>query len=122
MNVPYGSFIAAAAFFGVIFTSGFALRHSGKPYGALLFNAHKLIALGALAFFIVTVNRARQTAPLTPLAAALSAAVGICFAAAIISGGLVSIDRPIPAAVRVLHKALPYLTLASTAWALWEIG
>jgi hypothetical protein len=50
-------------------------------------------------------------------AAEISAVVvtGLLFFFSIASGGLVSVDRPVPAAVSLAHRVTPFLTLLSTA-------
>ena len=109
----------AALFFLLIFASGFWLQHSGKPYGTVLFNLHKLIGLGVLIFLAVNIYRLNQRGPLSALELSLCVASGLLFLATIVSGGLVSVDQSWPAAVLLLHKILPYLTVLSTAGSLY---
>ena len=122
MTVSVSRYMGAGVFFALIFVTGFVLSRSGKPYGAVLFNTHKFIALGALVFLIVTINQARKAAPLGPLATAALVLAGLCFAATIVTGGLGSVERPTPAAMTVLHKVLPYLTALSSAGALYGLA
>lgn len=110
--------IGVAALFLAIFLSGYGLHRLGKPYHTLLFTLHKLVSLGALAWLLVTAARAQRTAPLPALAFSLVVAATVFFVATIATGGLVSLEKPAPAAVAWAHKLLPYLTAASsaTAW------
>lgn len=119
MNVFELRVINAGLFFLLIFASGFWLQHSGKPYGAVLFNLHKLIGLGVLIFLAVNIYRIHQRAPLTALELSICVASGLLFVATIVSGGLVSVDRSWPAVVPLFHKILPYLTVLSTAGSLY---
>lgn len=65
---------------GILFTLtlafGFWLSHLGKPYNGLLFNVHKLIALGAVVLAIVQLTQTPSL--LTPLSLT---AVGLALAA-----------------------------------------
>jgi hypothetical protein len=107
MNALQLRFISAAFCFLLILPSGFLLSRSGRPYGLVLFNVHKLIAVGMLVFLAINVYRLNQATPLgiTQLTACLIAAV--CFVATIITGGLVSTAQPMPAAVSLAHRLLP---------------
>jgi len=119
MNIFQLRFLNTGLFFGLILASGLWLRHSGKPYGAVLFNAHKLIALAVFILLIVNISRMNQGTPLSALELSVCAVSGLLFAATIVSGGLVSIDKPWPAFVPILHKLFPYLTVLSTAFSLY---
>jgi len=107
--------VGTAAFFLVIFFFGFWLNRSGKPYHPLLFNIHKLIALAALAFLIVTVYRIHQVAPLSTAALAAAIVTTVLFALNIVAGGLLNIETDMPAFVSWIHKVTPYLIVLSTA-------
>ncbi len=108
----------AGSFFLFIFVFGFLLSRAGKPYPTLLFNVHKLIALGALVYLGITVYNLHQAAPLTPAHLALVVFTGICFVVTIVAGGLLNIDKS-PAFLAVIHRFSPYLTLLSTAAVLY---
>jgi hypothetical protein len=43
------------------------------------------------------------------------------FLSTIVSGGLVSIDKPMPAPISIMHKLFPYLTVLSTAVTLYLV-
>jgi hypothetical protein len=106
-------------FFVFIFIFGYWLSRSGKPYGALPFNLHKLIALGAAAFLAITAYKTHQA---TPLGAAQWIALlltGLCFVITIITGGLASIEKAMPASLVRLHHIIPYLTVLFTAVSLY---
>jgi hypothetical protein len=105
--------------FIAIFIFGFWLSRSGKPYNGLIFNAHKLVALGMLVFLGLTISKVSQITPLTPTQIALIAATGLCFLAVMATGGMISAAKTTPVMVRWLHQILPYLTVLSTAAALY---
>lgn len=109
----------AGLFFLGIFLSGFWLSHSGKPYNALIFNLHKFIVLAAVFFFVMTVIRMNQVMKLNTVELTACSVTAFLFLIAIISGGLVSIPKTMPAALTTLHHLLPYLTVLSAAVTLY---
>jgi hypothetical protein len=114
--------VGTGLFFVFIFLSGYWLSRSGKPYNGVVFNVHKLIGLAMGVFLIVTVRQVHQ---LTPLGSAEIAAIVVTvlfFAGIVISGGLVSVDNPIPVVVSMMHKFLPYVAVLSTAVTLYLLG
>jgi hypothetical protein len=119
VNIFQLRFVNTGLFFLLILASGLWLRHSGKPYGAVLFNVHKLIGLGVFIFLVLNIRLISQGAPLSALELTACVVSGLLFIATIVSGGLASIDRPWPAFVPLLHKLLPYLTVLSTAGSLY---
>ena len=107
--------IEAGLFFFFIFLTGVRLSRSGRPYHVLKFNLHKLIGLAALIFLVFTVYQIKEVTPLSPLEITACAVTGLLFACTIIAGGLVSIEKPMPAAIPLMHKIFPYLTVLATA-------
>ena len=119
MNTPLIRIATAGLFFVFIFLSGFWLSRSGKPYSSLALNIHKLIALAAVVFLFVTIRKLGQVTKLNSTELTISLVTGLLFIGAIISGGLVSIDKSMPAVVPVLHKLLPWLVVLATGLALY---
>ena len=119
MNTIPSIAVKTGLFFLLIFLSGYWLSHSGQPYNAIKFNIHKLIGLAAGIFLAVTVYRIHQRAPLGPVELAVVALTVLFFVTNIIAGGLLSLARPMPAALSIIHKVFPYLTVSSTAVTLY---
>ena len=119
MNTVASKVVITGAFFLLIFLLGFLLSRLGKPYSLILFNLHKLIAVGAVVFLGVTIYNIQRAVGLAPLQVAAIVFAGLCFIVTIIAGGLLSIDRPMPAVLGVIHRFAPYLTLLSTAATLY---
>ena len=118
MNTLQMRAVGAGLFFLFIFLSGLWVSRLGKPYPGIPFNIHKFIALGALVFLAVTVRQASQAAPLSSLQIAAVVLTGLCFLTTIITGGLTSIETPMPVIVPKLHLVMPFATLLSSAAAL----
>lgn len=108
-----------ALFFVLIFLFGFWLSRSGKPYNAAVFTFHKLIALGAGVFLVLTIYKVNQAVPLNPTQILAIVICAVCFAVTVVTGGLLSIDKAMPLFVLRLHQITPYLTLLSTAATLY---
>ncbi len=119
MNIFQLRFVNTGIFFILIFASGYWLHHFGRPYGAILFNVHKLIGFGLFVFLFVRIFQLHQTTPLNTLEWAACLIAALSFLATIVFGGLVSIAKPMSSFVSLAHKLLPYLTVLSTAAGLY---
>ncbi|HET9912716.1 MAG TPA: hypothetical protein VFQ13_12545 [Anaerolineales bacterium] len=119
MNPLQLRFVSAGLFFLLILPSGFWLSHSGKPYGTLLFTAHKLIGLGLFVFLAINVYQVNQATPLSALELTACLVAALFFLATIVTGGLVSVDKAMPVLVSLAHKLFPYLTVLSTVASLY---
>ncbi len=119
MTAEQTTILATGVFFIFIFLSGIWLNRSGKPYHTIKLNIHKFIGLGAVVFLARAVYQTHQAAPLSPGSMAASLVSAAFFVLTIVSGGLVSIDRPIPALLTLTHKLSPYLTALATAATLY---
>jgi len=106
--------IGARVLFVFVFLSGFWLNRSGRPINAIILTVHKLIALGTLIFIGVTIYQVSQVASLSTAAVAATAFTGISFVATIITGGLLSLAKPV-SALSIVHKVGPVLTVFSAA-------
>lgn len=105
--------------FLLIFLSGIWLNRSGKPYHTLVFTIHKLIGLGVGAFLAWTVYRGHQVTPLGLVEIVAVAVTVLFFIGTVAAGGLLSIDKPMPALVSRMHLVVPFLTVLSTGWTLY---
>jgi hypothetical protein len=104
-----------------VFVSGFGLSRSGNPYPSIKFNMHKLLGLAAGIFWGSIVFQAHQISPILPRVVFAGAVTGVLFVCTVIAGGLLSITRPMPSWVKVMHKLFPYLILFSAGVTLYLI-
>jgi cytochrome b561 len=119
MNILQLRFVNIGLFFLLTFASGYWLHHSGKPYGVILFNAHKLIGFGLFVLLVIRGVQMNRIMPLSSVEWMVFGIASLFFLATVVFGGLVSIDKPWPAFVPLAHKLLPYLTLLATAFSLY---
>lgn len=119
MNAIQSKAILTGICFLFIFITGFWLSRSGKPYPGIVFTLHKLITLGIIIYLSVRLYQANQSAPLRGEQAAAIALMAACFLVMLVTGGLLSVDKALPAVVHHLHQILPYLTAASVGITLY---
>jgi hypothetical protein len=115
MNATTLKLAGAAAVFLLVFLTGFWLNRTGKPYSPVLFNVHKFIVLGLVAYLVVTVAQLNRVTPLASLQIALIAIAAVCFAVTIVTGGLANLDQGIATIARQVHQFGPYVTLLASS-------
>ena len=109
-------------FFLVIFLSGFWLSKSGKPFNAVILSIHKLISVAAIVFLAVAIYQTNKVAKLSGIEIIASVVTGLFFLITIISGGLLSISKPMPMAILIMHRITPFLTVLSAAVTLYLLS
>jgi hypothetical protein len=121
MTMAQLTVVGAGLSFVFIFLSGLWLSRHEKPFNSLVLNIHKLIALAVGIFVVVTAYRTNQVA--TPGTTGLTATgvTGLLFLGTGITGGLLSIDKPMPDAIQWAHRITPYVTVLSTAVTLFLV-
>ena len=115
MSINPLTVLAAITLFVLVFVLGFVLKRRGRPHHVLLLTAHKLLALAALILMALTVIRINRATPLATATLVVAAATALLFVVAIVSGGLVSTDKPAPAIALTLHRVTPFVTIAGAA-------
>jgi hypothetical protein len=121
MGTTQSIIAGAGLFFLFIFLSGIWLSHSGKPLNVIILTIHKLISLAAVVFLIITIYQINQVANLNTIELTAGVVTGLFFLSTIISGGLLSTGKPMPAAILTLHQITPFLTVLSTAVTLYPL-
>jgi hypothetical protein len=119
MGTTQLSVVGAGSFFLFIFLSGLWLSHSGKPLNGIILTIHKLISLAAVVFLVMTIYQINQAATLSAIGLAAGVVTGLFFLGTIMAGGLLSIGKPMPAAILTMHQITPFLTVFSTAATLY---
>lgn len=84
-----------------------------------IFNIHKLIVVVAVVFLVITMRQINQVARLSAMELTAGVVTGVFFLGAIISGGVLSIGKSIPAAILTMHQITAFLTALSTATTLY---
>ena len=97
--------------FIAIFASGYRLKQTGKPYNTITFNIHKLIGLAVMAILIVKLYKMNQVSDIGWSEWITCTIAGLLFLSAIISGGVLSIDKQMPDIVIKIHRVNAYLII-----------
>jgi len=111
--------VGAGLFYLFIFLSGIWLSHSGKPLNVIILTIHKLISLAAAVFLVMTIYQTNQVAKLGAIELIAVVVTGLLFLGTVVSGGLLSTGKPMPAAILRMHQITPFLTVFSTAVTLY---
>lgn len=108
-------FVVTGLFFLFIFVFGYWLGHTGKPFNVVIFTVHKLLSVAAVVFLVIVIYKRNQAIPLSAIELIVVVVTGLFFLGNIITGGLLSIDKPMPLVILRMHQIIPYLTVCSTA-------
>ena len=96
---------------GIIFlltlVFGFWLSKVGKPYNGLLFNLHKLIALGAVLITAMRIYKMLANSEAQTLIVFLIVIAGICVIALFASGAFMSIGNLNYQLMKTIHNIIP---------------
>jgi hypothetical protein len=101
--------------FAFIFLSGIWLSRTGRPLHVGLSTIHKLVSLGVGIFLLTVLHQRNRMVPLTTTEWIAIVVTGLCFLGNVVSGGLLSTDKPMPTAVLRVHQVVPVLTVLSSA-------
>jgi hypothetical protein len=118
MNTTARAIVAGLPFL-FIFLSGIWLSMTGRPLNVAISTVHKLIPLAAGVFLLVTIYQRNRVVPLSATEWIAIVVTGLCFLGTVISGGLLSSDKPMPVAVLRVHQIVPVLTALSAGVALY---
>ncbi len=111
--------VATAVLFLLTLASGVWLTHAGRPLNTVLLTLHKLIALATVVVTAALIHQWRAVPGMGPLAIGGIAVTGLLYLSLFITGALLSLGKPMPGAVGVVHDVLPLLAAASTAGTLY---
>lgn len=100
--VPGGLFILTLAL-------GFWLSRLGKPYNGILFNAHKLIALGAVVVTAIQMVKLLRGMETQALVTVLLVVVALCVIALFVSGALMSAGKLEYNLMLAIHRVAPFV-------------
>ena len=108
-------FIALGIVFLLTLVFGFWLNNSGKPYNGILFNIHKLIALGAVVATAMQIyNIFKVMGSQSPIVILVILAA-ICVVALFASGAFLSIGNLNYQLMKTIHNIAPVLMVNAMA-------
>jgi hypothetical protein len=101
---------------------GLWVSRSGRPFNVVVLTIHKLISLAIVALIALAVRQRGRAVGLSGGEIAAAIVTGVLFLVAIISGGLVSTDKPANAVILAVHRFVPYLVGLATAATLYLLA
>lgn len=105
---PGISFLVTVAF-------GFWLSQVGKPYNGVLFNFHKLIALGTVVITAMQIYKLVANSEPQTLLLILIVVTGVCVVALFASGAFMSIGNLNHQTMKLIHNIAPVLAVIAMA-------
>ena len=111
----FSKFIPAGTLFLLTLIFGFVLSHFGKPYNGILFNFHKLIALGAVIVMVFQLSETLKNADPQVLIIALLFVATICVLALFASGALMSMGKLEYVLMLTIHRIAPIVLVIALA-------
>jgi hypothetical protein len=111
----FTKFITSGILLLLTLAFGFWLSSSGKPYNGLLFNIHKLIALGLVILSSIQIYRVLRVDEIQPLLILIIVLAVLCAAALFVSGALLSSGTPFESPMLTIHRIAPVLLTISLA-------
>lgn len=115
-------FILPGVLFLLTLGFGFGLTNAGKPYNGLLFNLHKLIALGAVVIAVIQFSKTIQTADSQAPLIILLIVATLCVVALFASGALMSIGKLDYALTLTIHRLAPVVLTIALALMIYLAG
>ena len=103
------NFLTLGIVFLLTLAFGFWLSRIGKPYNGILFNIHKLLALGAVIVAVFEIRKTLQSEGTIPFYNVLIALTGVSIIALFATGVLMSIGKLNYAVSLTIHKITPIL-------------
>lgn len=103
---------------------GFWLSKIGKPYHGILFNVHKLIALGAVITAVIQVLKIPRGGDPSALIFILLIVATLCVVALFASGALMSADKMDYRLLLTVHRIAPIILVLVMTWAaylIWKV-
>jgi len=101
------NFTAPGIVFLLTLVFGFWLSKVGKPYNGLLFNIHKLIALGTVVITAMQIYKMLANSETETLIAILIIITGLCVVALFASGAFMSIGNLNYQIMKTIHNIAP---------------
>ena len=104
---------------GILFlltlASGLWLSNSGKPLNSIIFNIHKLIALGVVITIIIQMYNLLKITDVRFLILLLIVFSGLCVVALFATGALMSLGKMNYTVLLNIHRVAPVLAIISMA-------
>ena len=108
-------FLTPGIIFLLTLASGIWLSNSGKPYNSLIFNIHKLIALGTVVVIAVQIFNTVKSSGMQSLLVGVIVVAVLCVIALFATGAMMSIGNPGYMTFLRVHQIVPAILLIALA-------
>jgi len=98
---------------------GFWMGKVGRPYNGILFNIHKLIALGTVILAAIQVYKLFTTLEPQTLIVVLTVIIAVCVIAIFASGAFLSIGNQNYQTMKIIHNAALVLAVIAMGLAIY---
>ena len=115
------TFIPPVVLMALTLIFGFWVSRMGKPYNGILFNIHKLLALGTVVVLVIQLIPMLRSAPASPQVIAVLAVAVICTLALFAGGALMSAGKSDYALQLAIHRIAPPVLVVSLALTVYEL-
>jgi hypothetical protein len=109
------NFITSGIIFLLTLVSGVWLSLSGRPYNGLLFNIHKLIALGAVIATAIQISNTLKNTEFQVVLIMLVIVTGLCVVALFVTGAMMSLEKLNHNVMLTIHRIAPILAIITMA-------
>ena len=107
--------ISTGLLFLFTIVSGIWLSNSGKPLNTLIFNIHKLIALGSVIFIAIVIRNLLKNVAINNVILILIIVTGLFVLVLFVSGALLSFGKPVNNINLTIHAVTPIPAVITTA-------
>ena len=121
MNLTFLEIAGIMLLLLAIIATGFWVSSGEKPYNSGIFTLHKLISVAAVVILTVITIKTGRASGLNGYELICVAVTGLLFLGTLVTGGMLSVDKVMPAIVLRMHHILPFLTTASTGITLFVL-
>lgn len=102
--------------------SGIWLAKSGRPLNAYIFNLHKFLAIGTVFFLILLFTGLLKHVNAKNMVIIVIILTGIFIISLFVSGGLLSINKPVHKIFFIIHSVTPVMLLITIFLAIFLLA
>jgi hypothetical protein len=119
VTTPLIAIVVTSLSYLCVILSGVWLMKYGRPYNGFITTVHKLISIACAIYIVIFVKNTTHFASMTVTEIAISVITVGFFVGAVVSGGVLTLERHTPLYVVTIHKVTSVLTLGVTGIVLY---
>ncbi len=107
--------------FVIMLIAGFWMSKQGKPYNAIIFNVHKLVALAVVVFLFFIFRDLLKQGEASSIAIVLLVILGLSIVALFVTGALMSGEKPLDKMLQLAHRISTATMIISIALSIYVL-